>query len=577
MFARARAMPGTSRRSNSSHLQFNRRVPLDVAPLGRGLPVVMDFPPFGAAPRHAVSARLSRTHVRFSLGTPDPHVARHRTALAQAHLEALFDRLRSGPARLTHRQIVALSGEVYALVVARFDENPGSPDRWAAWKALNRATREGRLAEPPSADLEDDPIGAAQEALGGHTTATVDAHAGDPARASAALERRFGGLVDWVCGLKGIVLHDDDRSALLAAVERAATDAGWRMKRAALGDYSPDPAAQRFPVWTTAVTASPTKTDHNAGLSWNTLIGAWERAHEASGGPEPTRREWRARITKFGAWSKKLPAEITDDDVRAWRDKRLDEGVSVRTVGDGDLSMIRAVYRYAISEKLLTGANPAADVRVTGMRRAARQMNAFSDDEAATILAAAAAETQPYRRWVPMLCALTGSRVSPMLNLRGCDVQTIDAIACIRIDSEAGPTKTRVSERIVPLHRAIIDAGFLDFVAERGQGRLFYVDRPRRGLGRHNPGSTKLKQLRAWVSSLGLRIGRAHAKDPNHAWRHWLKRALRDAGVSDSVSDAVTGHAPRGDGAAYGGVSLKAMSDALGKVAIPHGRADRPL
>lgn len=572
MFARARAMPGTSRRSNSSHLQFNRRVPLDVATRGTGLPVVIEFPPFGAAPSHAVSARLSRTHVRFSLGTPDPHVARHRTALAQAHVEALFDRLRQGPARLTHRQIVALSGEVYDLVVARFDENPGSPDRWAAWKALNRAAREGRIAEPPTAALDADPIRAAQEALGGFTTATVNAHEGHPARTAAALERRFGGLVDWVCGLKGVVLHADDRAALLAAVERAATDAAWRMKRAANGDYSPDPAAQRFPSWSppTVETKSTQRgTDCSASLSWDALIAAWETAHKASGGPEPTRREWRSRITKFAAWAAKSPVEITDDDVRGWRDKRLGDGVSARTVGDGDLSMIRAVFKHAITEKLLTGPNPAADVRVAGIRRAARQMNAFSDDEAATILGAATTQPQPYRRWVPLLCALTGSRVSPMLNLRGSDVQAIDGITCIRIDAEAGPTKTRVSERLVPLHRAIIEAGFLDFVKERGSGRLFYEDRPRRGLGKHNPGSTKVKQLRAWVSGLGLRIGRAHAKDPNHAWRHWLKRTLRDAGVSDSVSDAITGHAPRGDGAAYGGVSLKAMSDALGKVSLP--------
>ncbi len=41
------------------------------------------------------------------------------------------------------------------------------------------------------------------------------------------------------------------------------------------------------------------------------------------------------------------------------------------------------------------------------------------------------------------------------------------------IDSEAGSVKTASSERIVPLHPAIVDAGFLAFVRKVGRGPIF--------------------------------------------------------------------------------------------------------
>jgi hypothetical protein len=141
-----RKMPGRGRRSDSRNEQFNARLPDDLVDRAVGRPVVIDFPAMASSKAYTASASLRKTHVRFSLGTSDRHVADQRTALAHAHLAKLFDELRRGPQRLSHRDTIALSKDIYDLVVAKFDENPGSPDRWAAFKAISRATREGRLA-----------------------------------------------------------------------------------------------------------------------------------------------------------------------------------------------------------------------------------------------------------------------------------------------------------------------------------------------------------------------------------------------------------------------------------------------
>jgi hypothetical protein len=45
----------------------------------------------------------------------------------------------------------------------------------------------------------------------------------------------------------------------------------------------------------------------------------------------------------------------------------------------------------------------------------------------------------------------------------------------------------------------------------------------------------------------------------HHGWRHTFKTIGREAGIEDSVLDAICGHAPSTVGATYRGVSLAAQ------------------
>ncbi|TXN74890.1 hypothetical protein FV228_04995 [Methylobacterium sp. WL18] len=60
---------------------------------------------------------------------------------ALAAVEKRWQAVRSGPATLNHKQLVALAGEVYRLFISRFEENSGTPDNWAAFKAFNRVLK----------------------------------------------------------------------------------------------------------------------------------------------------------------------------------------------------------------------------------------------------------------------------------------------------------------------------------------------------------------------------------------------------------------------------------------------------
>jgi integrase len=62
------------------------------------------------------------------------------------------------------------------------------------------------------------------------------------------------------------------------------------------------------------------------------------------------------------------------------------------------------------------------------------------------------------------------------------------------------------------------------------------------------------------VRSIGVADKEA---SPTHGWRHTFKQIADRHGISDRVSDAITGHAPPTEGRAYGAPTLEDMANAL--------------
>jgi hypothetical protein len=80
------------------------------------------------------------------------------------------------PVHLSHKELVALSGETYRLYKEIHGDNPGDPSAWAYHKALHRTTLEGRIKSPPPAALTPNEMNSAIELFGtGDLTAAVNA------------------------------------------------------------------------------------------------------------------------------------------------------------------------------------------------------------------------------------------------------------------------------------------------------------------------------------------------------------------------------------------------------------------
>lgn len=175
--------------------------------------------------------------------------------------------------------------------------------------------------------------------------------------------------------------------------------------------------------------------------------------------------------------------------------------------------------------------------------------------------------------WLPLLALFTGARLAELGQLRACDVQTDDGgIAYINIGTSGGrKVKTRTSIRKVPIHPELRLMGFLAYVEQRREaGGSEATLWPSLGSA---AGRAKTAAWSQWWGNYMRRkpICITDTRLVYHSFRHTLKRACRDAGLSEEVHDFLTGHAGgRSVGRSYGsGISLVRLAEEIAKVKAP--------
>ena len=514
--------------------------------------------------------------MKFSLRTRDSSVAKARHGIALAHLEKQWSAIRNGPQPLSHRQIIALSGEVYRLFANRFEENPGTPEMWASVKAFNRATKEGRIATAPRLSANEvEKHEAAVAPWLPDLTSSINALPRDTANRLEPMEARFGWLADWVLATHGVVTDGLSRVRPLDAVEQAATDAAWRLKRAASGDYSPDLAAQRFPVWTpTPAAPAPAPQRSKAQSAAHGLTGIAD-AWGAERKPRTKTLEEHRRVVKaFADFVGQQDANaVTPEHVVAWKDKLVAEGrLAAKTINGKYLTPLNTVLNWGKANRRIA-INPAQGIRCAGRTPPRTRARDFSDAEAKTILRAAlqapqtsgrhAPETLAARRWVPWLCAYSGARVAEITQLRAQDFREEQGFWMMHISPEAGAVKTD-KPRVVPVHPDLIRQGLLSFVKERGTGPLFYDERRARvRSAKSHPAKTVSGRLSEWVRDIGVTDPNIQ---PNHGWRHLFMTLCRTHGVQEEARYFMVGHTARDVGQRYGDASPAFLHRELTKI-----------
>ncbi|MGJ5065249.1 site-specific integrase [Bradyrhizobium oligotrophicum] len=250
---------------------------------------------------------------------------------------------------------------------------------------------------------------------------------------------------------------------------------------------------------------------------------------------------------------------VSPDDLVSWKADLLAKGLKAKTIRDSKLAPVRAIFQWAVDNRKLE-ANPAARINIDLKSRSSEKRRGYSDEEAKIILRAARTEKEPHKRWVPWVCAYTGARISEICQLRSEDIMKIDGTWCLAFAAEAGSLKNVNSERVVPVHSALEDEGFLKFVASVRKGPLFADLAPDRFGSR---GGTGTKILSRWIRSLGVTDKRI---SPNHSWRHRLKTLGRRHGLAVDILDAMTGHGRKTVADTYGEFPPEAMLRELSKI-----------
>lgn len=479
---------------------------------------------------------LRKLEEKRSLKTRDPAEAKRRHLEALAQLEAQWANLRAGPQTLSERDGHELAAFVHDHWLALHKDNPGDQVFWPVDL--------GDKLFPPAPS-----IWASTGAAFNLTTLDVEE------LKRQELEAWCLRQADELLASRGLRVDETSRLRVAKAVAVAVQRASLTLARFARGDFN-HPSVEGSPPFRNPG-LPPASSGPARRVSFDELVKGWAAEKRPA---EKTLYEWKRVVRQFTTFlGHDDVARLTPDDLIAWKGALVEGGFQAKTIRDAKLAPIRAILQWAVDNRRLRS-NPAERIVIDVKTKPSESRRSFTDAEAAIVLKAALAETDPVRRWVPWLCAYSGARVAEICQLRAEDIVQIDGYSCLKIDPEAGPLKTRSSERAVPLHPALIESGFLKFVGKVKSGPLFASLPPNRFGSRGGNGT---KVLGRWVRSLGLTDARLA---PNHSWRHRLKTLGRRHGLAPDIVDAITGHGRKTVADTYGEFPMEALYRELVKI-----------
>lgn len=297
------------------------------------------------------------------------------------------------------------------------------------------------------------------------------------------------------------------------------------------------------------------------------LFREYLASRQALGKHKDGARQWENAVVdlaKFVGHSD--TRQITKRNLLDWRDHLLKSGKSAKTVANGYLAALRAVFRWAYENDRLP-TNEAETVRQEVPKVQRSRERGYTTAEAVKVLKAATSYAPPVtdnpanresaaitaaKRWLPVLGAFTGARPAELAQLRKQDVREEDGRWIIRISPDAGSVKAG-DYRDVPLHPQVIELGFAAFAQGAKEGPLFHNGtKPERFLASARATAGRVSQ---WLQEKELVPA---GVQPSHGWRHRFKTVAREIGADPRVVDAIQGHASKTAGDDYGDVSIAA-------------------
>ncbi len=170
------------------------------------------------------------------------------------------------------------------------------------------------------------------------------------------------------------------------------------------------------------------------------------------------------------------------------------------------------------------------------------------------------------RYWLPLLGLFTGARLNELCQLNVKDVREEDGIMFLDITDEAEDQKVKSasSRRRIPIHRQLVEFGFLEFVTKQRQAdydQLF----PELKM---DAAGYRSGEFSKFFSRYLERIGVKTEKTSFHSFRHNFEDACRNGGVLPHIMNAIQGHAETGMAGRYGdgAYALQVLEEAMAGV-----------
>ncbi|MFK0299976.1 DUF6538 domain-containing protein [Brevundimonas sp. NPDC090276] len=219
------------------------------------------------------------------------------------------------------------------------------------------------------------------------------------------------------------------------------------------------------------------------------------------------------------------------------------------------LQNLAAVFNWAVGEDLLDR-NPAQGMALSASPNVKRR--GFTTEELQRLfqaLAPLALGDQPWRFWIPALALYSGARAGELAALRRADLVMIDGVQCMRFTEfdetgrrvEGRKLKTAASERTVPIHSAVLEAGMMAYVASLPDDAVLAFPSLPPG-----PDGKASHYLSKWFGEFRQDVGVGDPATPFHSFRHGFRDACRDAAIPGEVADMLGGWTTQGVATRYG-------------------------
>ncbi|WP_157234722.1 site-specific integrase [Methylosinus sp. LW4] len=274
-------------------------------------------------------------------------------------------------------------------------------------------------------------------------------------------------------------------------------------------------------------------------------------------------------------------SQITEAMVRKFRDhmaanvkNEQGEGRWEASTAKKHYGAFKTICKFAKSEGY-SPRNPAIEIEWVAEKvkfRVARKKKrlTFSIDQVKSILAEC--DKLPLNNhkkldlyWFTRLMLWTGARPEELAQLVPDNIVEIVGIPCVQIN-DALPhqkIKTANAERDVPIHRTLIEDGFLDFVKARKAQKLLFSTLKADKRGRFYPNMRK-----RLLHLLRVKVGLTDSRIVPYSCRHTFIDCLRTVRTPEPVEDRIVGHATKGRGVhdGYGTAQTVVMNEWLQQV-----------
>ena len=279
--------------------------------------------------------------------------------------------------------------------------------------------------------------------------------------------------------------------------------------------------------------------------------------------------------------------KITKLHIVEFKDAMVTAGIGATAI-NASLDHMQTLCRYAVGQAWID-TSPATGVRLEVKKRSAKGVRPPFDVATLNRIFSNRVYTENYRPaagrgeaayWLPLLGLFTGARVEELCQLRPEDLYEEDyrdatgkpakcwVLRLVDNEEHGQGVKNVYSVRRIPVHRTLIDLGFVEHVKEQvGKSRVFHELRK----DKHGVESS------LWSAWWIQRMLRAECEPTSpkmvfHSFRHTWKDISRECGISKELADAIQGHSEADASSNYGGefFPLRPLVDAMNSYQV-HG------